>query len=152
MSRPETAGARAPGVRLIFAYDADGIRLLARLPGPDAVPPGDDVDAEPPVTAIAAELRTAEDVPTFRRVVDAAIPASVEVFDPDTGPFLDPRPPSSGAFDVVVPDDERARQVVLLAGAEGVPEGLRFAPPPAARAADRVIARFDLRGGAHGAG
>jgi hypothetical protein len=145
-------GRGTQGVRLIFAYDADGIRLLARLPGPDTVPPGDDVHAEPPATAIAAELRTAEDVPTFRRVVDEAIPGSVEVFDPDRGPFLDPRPPGSGAFDVVVPDDERARHVVLLAGAEGVPKALRFAPRPAARAADRVIARFDFRGGEHGAG
>jgi hypothetical protein len=151
MSRPEPGGGRARGVRLIFGYDADGVRLLARLPGPEVVPPGDDVRAEPPATAIAAELRTAGDVPTFRRVVDEAIPETVEVYDVGR-PFRTPGADNPGVFDVIVPDDERARHVVLLAGAHGVPKGLRFAPPPAARAADRVIGRFDFRGGEHGRG
>ena len=49
-------------------------------------------------------------------------------------------------------DALRAHAVVLLAGADGVPRGLRFAPPPAARAAERVIARFSFVGGEHGVG
>jgi hypothetical protein len=151
MSQPQPGGGRTPGVRLVFAYDADGIRLLARLPGPGTVLPGDDVRAEPPATAIAAELRTAEDVPTFRRIVHDAIPATVEAFGGGQ-PFRHPGPRTSGAFDVVVPDDRRAHAVVLLAGADGVPRGLRFAPPPAARAAERVIARFSFAGGEHGVG
>ena len=148
MSQPQPGGGRTPGVRLVFAYDADGIRLLARLPGPGTVLPGDDVRAEPPATAIAAELRTAEDVPTFRRIVHDAIPATVEAFG-GAQPFRHPGPRTSGAFDVVVPDDERARDVVLVAGARGVPPELRFAPAPGARARAREIARFSFRGDEH---
>jgi hypothetical protein len=152
MTRREPRGERMPGVHLIFAYDADGIRLTARVHGAEVVGPSDDVTVEPPETAIAAELRTGRDVPIFRRVVEDAIPETIEAFDPDGGVFRVPGPRESGAFAVVVPDDERARDVVLVAGARGVPRGLRFAPPPGARAAARAIARFSFRGDEHGNG
>jgi hypothetical protein len=149
MSRPEPKSGRILGIHLVFAYDTDGIQLTARIPGALTVAPSDDVTAEPPATAIAAELRTAKDVPTFRRVVHDAIPPTIEVFDPDRGVHRLPRPRESGAFAVVVPDDERARDVVLVAGARGVPPELRFAPAPGARARAREIARFSFRGDEH---
>jgi hypothetical protein len=148
MSRPEPKSGRTLGIHLVFA-DTDGIQLTARIPGALTVAPSDDVTAEPPATAISAELRTAKDVPTFRRVVHDAIPPTIEVFDPDRGVHRLPRPRESGAFAVVVPDDERARDVVLVAGARGVPPELRFAPAPGARARAREIARFSFRGDEH---
>jgi len=148
-SRPERGLQAAPGVRLVFAYDAGGIRLVARQPGPRPSLPSDDPGGEPPETAIAADLHTPQGVPTFRRVVRDAIPDSVEVFHPDRT-FRVPEPRASGAFAVLLPDDGRASEVVLVAGARGVPGSFRFAPPPGARAGAREIARFPLREETHG--
>ena len=149
------AAAAVPGprrvVRLTFAFDEGGIRLIDRTPVEKRIPPSDDVVADPPPAALAAELRTSGDAPTFRRVLHEAIPQDVEVFDPDQGVSRHPVAPASGAFTVLVPDDEDASDVVLVAGVDAVPaqpgiEGQRaFRAAPPGEPVPQELARFPFR-------
>lgn len=140
-------------MRLTFAFDEDGIRLVDRTPVEKRIPPSDDVVDDPPPSALAAELRTAQDAATFRRVLHDAIPQDVEVFDPVEGVSRRPVAPASGSFTVLVPDDADAEDVVLVAGADAMPEqpgidsreSFRAAPPGAR--VPHVLGRFSLRGG-----
>ena len=146
-------GVRA--LRLSFAYDESGIRVIDRTPVDKRVPPSADEAASLPAAALCAELRTAEGQTTYRRVLGNAIPLDIEVFDPDTerGVYRSPTPLPSGAFSVVVPDDGKAEQVVLLVGPAAAAHpslsGARSAVAPAAEMPDErglvVVGRFRLR-------
>ena len=63
---------------------------------------------------MAAELRSATGAPSYRVLVPHAIPADVEVFNPDGTSHRDPTPPAQGVFTVLVPVDPDADEVVLL--------------------------------------
>lgn len=152
MAAPGSPGP-ARAVRLTFAFDEDGIRLIDRTPVDKRIPPSDAVVDDPPPDAFAAELRTAQDDATFRRVLHDAIPQDVEVFDPVEGVSRRPVAPTSGAFTVLVPDDADAAEVVLIVGADAMPEqpGIdaleTFRDAPAPGRVPHVIGRFSLRGG-----
>ena len=146
-------------IRLTLAYDESGVRVIDRTPVPKAAPPtADDLPAftaaagEPqlPPDAVVTELRDAGDDPTYRQVVAHAIPHDVEIFDPalERGVRRLSRPLPSGVFTVIVPDDERAESVVLLAGpgSRAAERGL----PTAAAAGPVELTRFSLRGDGNG--
>ncbi|WP_432513056.1 hypothetical protein [Kineococcus sp. SYSU DK001] len=134
-------------VRLTFAYDSSGIRLIDRTPVDKRVPPGEDPGAAPSPDTVSAELRTAADRPTFRvRLSPYDIPQSTEVFDPGTerGVHRVPRAPTRGAFSVIVPDDAAAQDVVLLAG-PSVAAGPGPADATARTSGPQEIGRYRLR-------
>jgi hypothetical protein len=130
-------------IRLTLAYDESGVRVIDRTPVTKPFPPSvEDVPAftaapggEPqlPSHAVVTELRDAADDTTYRQIVEHAIPDDVEVFEPgvERGVRRHPQPLPSGVFTVIVPDDERAESVVLLAGPDsrGAEHGLRAAAP-----------------------
>ena len=130
-------------IRLTLAYDEAGVRVIDRTPVTKPVPPSvEEVPAftaaragEPqlPSDAVVTELRDAADETTYRQIVEHALPHDVEVFDPavERGARRHPQPLASGVFTVIVPDDERADAVVLLAGPDsrGAEHGRQAGPP-----------------------
>jgi hypothetical protein len=147
-------------IRLTLAYDESGVRVIDRTPVTKPAPPSAETvpaftgaragEPELPGHAVVTELRDAGDETTYRQVVEHAIPQDVEVFDPNVerGAWRHPQPLPSGVFTVIVPDDERAESVVLLAG-------------PGSRGAERELeagavggpvelTRFPLRGNGNG--
>jgi hypothetical protein len=144
-------------IRLIFSFGPEGVQLVSRQPVAMQVPPSDDVSGPAPMAGLAAELRTAGDDTTFRRYLTEAIPLDSEVFNPEAegGMHRAPVAPESGVFTVLVPDDDRAEDLVLLVGPREVP------PPIAAAVEARLeaepgrpveLGRFRLREGAGGHG
>ena len=129
-------------IRLTLAYDDSGVRVIDRTPVTKPVPPS--VENVPPFAgaragepqlpshAVVTELRDTADETTYRQIVEHAIPEDVEVFDPavERGVRRHPQPLPSGVFTVIVPDDERAESVVLLAGPDsrGAEHGRQAAP------------------------
>lgn len=134
-------------LRLTFAYDASGIRLIDRTPVDKRVPPSEDPASAPSHEAVSAELRTAGDRPTFRvQLSPYDIPQSTEVFDPeaDHGVYRIPVAPREGAFSIIVPDDDAAQDVVLLGGPTTTRPGFADAPARAS-GPPQVLGRFSLR-------
>ena len=144
-------------IRLTLAYDEAGVRVIDRTPVTKPVPPS--VEDDPglhrrpgpasrssPAHAVVTELRDAADATTYRQIVEHAIPHDVEVFDPavERGARRHPQPLASGVFTVIVPDDERAESVVLLAGsrAAGAPSTVGRRAPPGGPV---ELTRFALR-------
>jgi hypothetical protein len=142
-------------IRLIFSFGPDGVQLVSRQPVAMQVPPSDDVSAPAPVAGLAAELRTREDETTFRRYLSEAIPRDSEVFDPDAegGMHRAPVAPESGVFTVLVPDDDRAEDLVLLVGPRDMPPAIAPAVEARVEAEPRQpleLGRFRLREGPSG--
>jgi hypothetical protein len=132
-------------VRLTFAYDDAGIRLVRRTRRHRPPPPSDDPRRAALPRALTAELRTARGALIFRRVLHDPIPRSVEFLGPNGKFQRAPGGPRSGVFTVVVPFTRRADHLVLLAGPE-----VRLAQPALApRAGEerrrRELARIPLR-------
>jgi hypothetical protein len=145
--KPPRPPERPPGrraVRLTFAYDASGVRLIDRQLIEKHVPPPDEEQVTSP-GAVSMELLAPDGSVRFRRNIPEAIPQDVEVFEPevDHGVRRRPGPPPSGVFTVIVPDDDEATEVALLAGEQAAPPGLKL-PREAARR-PVTIARFDFR-------
>jgi hypothetical protein len=134
-------------IRLTYAYDESGVRIIDRTPVTKPVPPSVEDrpaftptarGAEPalPSHAVVAELRSGYDATTYRQIVENAIPNDVEVFEPgvERGARRHPVPLPKGVFTVIVPDDEQAESVVLLAGpgSRSADQALTAGPPGAA--------------------
>jgi hypothetical protein len=126
-------------LRLTFTYAEGRIELVDRRPIRKRVP-SPDAPAGALGDALLVQVRDEEGEAVFNRVVVEAIPRDIEVFDPDLPGGLAraavERP--SGVFNVLVPDDEKAAEVVLMSSRES-------------HEADEAtgmseIARFDLRG------
>lgn len=137
-------------LRITFSYGPDGIRLVSRQAVTMQVPPSDDVADAAPVSGPAAELRTADDQTTFRRHLAGAIPHDSEVFDPDAerGMHRAPVAPDRGVFAVLVPDDARAQDLVLLSAPRDLPPSIATSLEPRLRAAPmetQELGRFPLR-------
>ncbi|HEX2222392.1 MAG TPA: hypothetical protein VHK06_07685 [Candidatus Limnocylindria bacterium] len=143
---PGTPDRPARATRLTFAYDASGIRLIDRQPISRPAPPADEAPAQLTASDIVAELRTAADAATYRRVLPQAIRRDVEVFDPALpgGVRRDPSPPAAGVFTVIVPEDPAADEVVLL-GREEPADVPGMADEAGARPVE--VGRFRLREG-----
>jgi hypothetical protein len=136
-------------IRLTFSYGPDGIQLIGRQALVMQVPPSDDATF-PPTSGLAAELRSGDDEPTFRRNLAQAIPHDSEVFAPEEegGMHRAPVAPESGVFTVLVPDDDRAEDLVLLAGPRDVPESIARAVEPGVEPGrPQELRRFPLREG-----
>jgi hypothetical protein len=161
MSSPAPSDPDAPApprsIRLTLAYDESGVRVIDRTPVTKPVPAS--VPAPPPsgapargaaqplpTHAVVAELRSDDDSTTYRQIVEHAIPHDVEVFEPgvERGVRRHGVPLATGVFTVIVPDDEAASSVVVLAAPQS-----RMAPPDAdtrALAGPVELTRFSLRG------
>jgi hypothetical protein len=147
-------------IRLTLVYDESGVRVIDRTPVPKPAPPSvEDVptftaarpgEPELPSHAVVTELRDAGDETMYRQIVEHAIPQDVEVFEPgvERGARRHPQPLPSGVFTVIVPDDERAQAVVLLAGpgSRGAERGLQVG----AIGGPVELTRFSLRGNGNG--
>jgi hypothetical protein len=98
-------------VRLTLAYDEAGVRVIDRTPVTKPVPPN------------------VEEVPAFTaaRAGEPQLPSHAV----ERGVRRHPQPLPSGVFTVIVPDDERAESVVLLAGpgSRGAEHGRQAGPP-----------------------
>ncbi|GAA3077340.1 hypothetical protein [Streptosporangium carneum] len=114
-----------PAVRLTFAYDTKGIRLRSRTPVGKAAPEGEDTTVQLRADAVTAELHTLEGQVIYRQAVPSAMPATIEIFGGSEGASTVPNRLTSGAFSVIVPLDELAREVVLLAQPDALPSALR---------------------------
>jgi hypothetical protein len=139
-------------IRLTFSYGPDGIQLIGRQTVVMQVPPSDD-STLPPTSGLAAELRTSVDEPTFRRNLAQAVPHDSEVFAPEGegGMHRAPVAPESGVFTVLVPDDDRAEDLVLLVGPRDIPQSIaRPVEPGAEPGRPQELRRFPLREGPGG--
>ena len=117
MSDPVRHWLRRPrSLRLTFAFDASGLRLIDRTPRMKPAPPSDKIDAAPGREAIVAELRSASGAIVYRKRLHHPIPQDVEVFDPETEPHREPVAPAKGSFSVVVPSMARAVEVIIDVG------------------------------------
>lgn len=139
-----------PAVRLTFAYDASGVRLLSRTPVSKPAPPSERLEGPPAAAHVSVELRTSDDTPTYRQGLPAAIPATVEVPGGARGLKRVPNEMTEGAFATVVPADDAAVDVVLIGQAAGLPEALAplaDGPPVAGAPAGGPVelGRFRLR-------
>lgn len=151
-SEPEgrPTAVRSTAVRLTFAYDASGIRLIDRTEVHKPAGPADEAPAPGAAASVRAELRTAADRTVFRRELPPeALPTDAEVFDPaaEGGVRRDPTPLPSGVFTVVVPVDDDAEEVVLVADrglAPDLPAG-PSRPGAASAAGPSELGRFPLR-------
>ena len=143
-------------IRLTLAYDEAGVprdrpdagkrhrsrQDVEEVPAFAAARAG---EPQLPSDAVVTELRDAADATTYRQIVERALPHDVEVFDPavERGVRRHPQPLPSGVFTVIVPDDERAESVVLLAGPDsrGAEHGRQAGPP----GGPVELTRFPLR-------
>lgn len=135
-------------VRLIFEYDGDDVRLIHQQPV-DVLVPG--FDAAPDIRAGRfAEVRDADDR-ALARVAIHHDASSREVFPEDPGDPItrvEVEHPQ-GAFTVVVPASDAARQVALLdvdIPATPPPPGERGAPPAPVEPRENVLGVFPLTG------
>jgi hypothetical protein len=110
-------------MRLTFAYDENGVRLVRRTLRTKDAPPADDEQQAARELAITAELRDREGRMLFRRVLTDPFPESIE-FPTGDGGFRRTAAPESGVFTLVAPHDERLHEVVVLAG-RGIRPGLQ---------------------------
>src|SRR5262245_38544836 len=103
MSRAAGEAQQPGGVRLTFAYDASGIRLVERTPVGKAAPPGEDPATVAPGGVLTVELRTPGDAVTYRQALPRAMPQTIEVHGGPGGLQRVPNRLTSGAFTAVVP-------------------------------------------------
>lgn len=142
----------ARAVRFVFAYDADGVRLVSRQEVAALAPPTDPIEPEraPAALGFFAELRDAGDAAVYRRVIPP-IPRDVEVFDetPDRTVSRVPVERPSGVFAVLVPDEPAAEHLALVDTSPPT-AGLAAEGAEGAEAAEgvaRELIRVPLRGG-----
>jgi hypothetical protein len=136
---------RPRSLRLTFAYDEAGLRLIDHTPRMKPAPPSDRLYAEPRRDAIIAELRTKDGAPLYRKRLYDPIPQHVEVHDPETGLRREPSAPRRGSFSVVVPSEQRADHVVIEAGPAVVLSQLPSARRDDARDERYLLGRFAVR-------
>jgi len=146
MSRAAGEAQQPGAVRLTFAYDTSGIRLVDRTPVGKAAPPSEDPGTVAPEGVLTVELRTPGDAVTYRQALPLVMTQTIEVHGGPEGLQRVPNLLTSGAFTVVVPADETATEVVLTASAEALPPGLQAALAAAAPGGRPVeLGRFRLR-------
>lgn len=134
---------RVRAVRLVLAYDDEGLRLAAATPRAKRAPASGPISVEPAANAITVDVRRKGGVTVYRRVLSEPIAQSVEVFDA-------PRPrrlatvPRRGAFAVVVPAVNERTQVVVEAGPDAMPRQSAFQAAVRTGSGRRELGRFDL--------
>ena len=103
-------------LRLTFAYDDEGLRLVDRTRRLGVAPPTAPLDRDPPPAAVVVEVRAEGGGALYRTLLADPIPQSLESFDPEAGLRRHAHAPPSGGFSAVVPAPEDATEVVVWAG------------------------------------
>ena len=106
---------QACAVRLVLAYDDDGLRLAGFTARRKPAPRSDDTVGEAPANAVSITVRLRDGSVVYRRLMSEPIPQSVEVIEAGTIRRV-PWAPESGAFAVVVPALDQPGEVVIDAG------------------------------------
>lgn len=139
-------GTQPQAWRLTYAFDANGIRLVAQQRVATVTPPDDSDLTESGRAGYWIELRDAAGEALYRQVIPNPFRMTAEVHSPEPGrqPRHVPTVAPEGAFQVLVPDLPGAHEVVLhgLTGpgertpGEPVPEARKAAEPkgPGAKA------------------
>jgi hypothetical protein len=133
---------RPSAVRLIFEYEGDDVRLVSSQAVDMVVPPGDPVAADTTPPGVLAEVRQADGTTLYRKSVGQLLRSDVEVFSDDPARSITRAPVDrpSGTFVLVIPDDEAADHLALVANS----------PEAGARMATRELLRVPLGSGAAG--
>lgn len=104
-------------VRLTFAYDDDGLRLVDRTPRRRPAPRSAPLDREPPPAAVVVEVRAQGGGPLYRVLLADPIPQTLEATGADGTLRRHPYVAPKGAFTAVVPAPTEATVLVVEAGA-----------------------------------
>jgi hypothetical protein len=134
-------------VRLTFAYDDAGLRLVSRTPRRKPPPPSAPLDREPPPNTAMVELRSRDDEVRYRQLLTDPVPQSLEVLDPDGRLRRVAYAHPTGSFSVVVPRPAAAAVVVVLAGPRLELAQPGLAAPPGVPPRWRELARLTMEGG-----
>jgi hypothetical protein len=120
-AEPSEEQPRRGAIRLIFEYEGDEVRLVSQQRVEMYVPPSDDVDGYEE-QGLWGEVRRADEVTLYRRLLSEPMPRAVEVFsnDPEQTILRVPTERPSGTFVVVVPDLDEADHLSLTSS--GAPE------------------------------
>ncbi|MEZ5101046.1 MAG: hypothetical protein R3C15_14870 [Thermoleophilia bacterium] len=110
-------------LRLTFAYDEEGVRLVRSAERPKPAPPGADLARERPPGRIAVELRRSNGKVLYRAALGETISPTA----------------SSGTFSAVVPIESNGDHVALVAG-----ERVALVQPALAAALERSGAKREL--------
>lgn len=132
-------------LRLTFAYEGDDVRLVSRQEV-DAIPPASD-DIADGAEGFWIEVRSDQDEPVHRRVMEDPLRSDVEVFslEPDRSLARASVERLSGSFSVLVPHLPDATEVALFSSSAPGAQQLRAAlGEPHTGAVE--VARFSLRG------
>jgi hypothetical protein len=117
-------------MRLTFSYDGDDVKLLSQQPTEMIVPPSDTVPGYGKYKGFWAEVRSGADKTLYRTVMHNPTKNDAEVFPESPGGEItrEPAPKRKGVFVVLVPDSEKAEDVILCRSApetKGPRRGLR---------------------------
>ncbi|TEB05460.1 hypothetical protein Psch_02501 [Pelotomaculum schinkii] len=137
LSEPEEKDERA--LRLTFAYRGEEIELVVAQRVAMFVPPADSLEEREPRSGFWLELRDAAGALVFRQDLHNPIAADYEVFPENPAGEIVRLPAAapSGTFTLVIPEPERAENLVLVASPS---------TPEARNQAAREVARFDMAG------
>lgn len=120
--------------RLTYAYDANGIRLVAQQRVATLAPPDDSELTETGRAGYWVEVRDEAGEALYRQVITSPFRTMAEAHSPDPGrrPVHVPTTAPEGAFQVLVPDLPGAHDVVLH-GLTGPGEAAEPPKPPEAK-------------------
>jgi hypothetical protein len=141
----EAAGRRgSPARRLIFEYEGDDVRLVSTQAVDMVVPPGESLAGDEAPPGVLAEVRQADGTTLYRQAVGHLLRSDVEVFsdDPTRSIARAPVDRPSGTFALLIPEDEAADHLAIVANA----------PETGARMRTRELVRVPLAPGAGGGG
>lgn len=125
-------------LRLVFEHDGPSVRLVSTTRVDAVAPPSDSLESFVGRSGFWYELTDGGTALLYRRVTQTPLGLTPEVFDPEGSPTRASVAESSGAFTVLVPELEGARQIALV----GSPPGAETAAEAA-----MVLAVFDLTEG-----
>lgn len=134
-------GDRPPtrSVRLTFAYDDDGLKLVDRTARRGAAPPTAPLDRDPPPGAVVVEVQAEGGGALYRTLLADPIPQSLEAVDADGTLRRHAHAAPRGAFTAVVPAPAEATMLVVAAG-----PAVTFAQPGLAAPRDARPRRREL--------
>lgn len=117
-------------IRLTFSYNGDDVKLVSQQRIEMIVPPSDDVKGYGKHKGFWAELRSGSDKTLYRHVMHNPTKNDAEIFpeSPSEGICREPAPKRRGVFVVVVPDIDKAEEVILCRSApatKGPTRGIR---------------------------
>lgn len=108
-----TAATPPQALRLTFALRGLDVELVASQLVGKELPPSDALELPDPVTGFFVELRSPDDVLTFRRIMHSPVRDSVEFFAEDGSIARQPVSEPEAVFTVLVPALRDAPRLVL---------------------------------------